>query len=493
MRGLLPLCIACARAAEFFVHLRDEAHRAGVAATVARRHASPLEPAFEARVSRHLTHLPSVCGFVVSAASHGAAEALGADARVLRVAPLPERSARSTRGDLGGFWYERSHPEGVPWNIDRVNGALDGDGERRVNGSGVSIFVLDSGLDTTHPEFVNSTGWREVENVADLQADRPWRHKPSWGWTDAPADKADNDVFGHGSHCAATAAGVYVGAAPGANVYGVRTVNEAGLGTVAAELDALDTVAGLVSEGRLAGPAVISLSIGGQCPYDSPAACAYEDPESLAIADLRALGVAVVVAAGNQRIDACRELPAASRAAITVGSVGQADVISPFSNFGDCVDIMAPGTDVPSADTGDGDAAPDPGRHLDDESELYAAWSGTSHATPLVAGVLALYLEVFDGAAEDAINALMNRAEVVETRSPSPCATNRLLVRTPNTTDAADLDARPFVDPCPLAPAPTADPTSHPTLAPSVLATDRSTRTAPAALLAVVASLGMGW
>mmetsp|Transcript_15825 Transcript_15825/g.47531 ORF Transcript_15825/g.47531 Transcript_15825/m.47531 type:complete len:375 (+) Transcript_15825:573-1697(+) len=248
----------------------------------------------------------------------------------------------------------------------------------------------------------------------------------------------------------------------------MKVLGDDGTGSTLWTLEAMDSVAELVRFGRLGGPAILSMSLGGPCPYSDPIYCAYQSYEARAVADLRRLGAAVVVAAGNEGDDACEHLPAAARGAITVGAIEQGDRISSFSNWGRCVDVMAPGSDIPSAVTGHEE---DAGYFIDDETEQYVVQFGTSQATPLVAGTLALYTEAIGGDVDDAINAMINNAVAASTRSPDTCPTNFLVVQTPAT---GELDFTPLDEPvCPLpgeAPAPprkTSRPTSRPSSRPS--------------------------
>jgi len=363
--------------------------------------------------------------------------------------PLTAEAVREAAGFRADWWYDQSFPEGKPWNLDRINGAgsLDGDVTREVDGRGVNIFVMDTGLDATHPAFAGSN--REVENVADFASSRPWKNKFEWGWYDPTptrASKENNDFDSHGTHCAATAAGTTLGAAPRANVYGMRILGPDG-GPVSWILEAFDAIAGLVQSGRLDGPAVISGSFGGPCQSSDVLYCAYRSWEAGAIQDLRALGVATVVAAGNEGVDACTGQPSAVREAITVGAIELGDRIADYSNWGSCIDVMAPGTDIPGAFS---DRAEEYGYgFLDDGNPEYVVYEGTSMAAPLVAGALALYLQIFDDA-NLAVAAMLNNVEEKYTGSPSSCKTNHLIVRTPGTNDPSELDVSPIPDHCPL-------------------------------------------
>jgi len=438
------------------VHLCSEEHRDAVGAEWPGAH--------------HIRNLPSVRAIIVDVTKEEVAS-LNRDSRVCAVnaaQPVSHHPSAPSRRQLnsvswGNFvgadkhalkgkanpWYEDSHHEGKPWNLDRINGKLDGDDDTENNGKGVNIFVLDTGLDTTHPEFKGDS--REVENVGrfDGQGEN-WKQKKAWGWDDKPTDKASNDFDGHGTHCAATAAGKDYGIAPKANVYAMQVLGPDGTGSTEGILKAMDAVAEVVKKGKVKGPTVISMSLGGPC-WESTQECAFDSDYARAIKDLRDdLGVITVVAAGNSNADACEFTPAASRAAITVAAMERGDKLSWFSNRGPCIDIIAPGSAIASARSGEED---DYISHVDDATEEYAVLDGTSQACPLVAGTLALYLQVLNDT-EDAVAAMYNKAERVDalySDDPSTCASNDWLVRTPGTSKKSKLDTTRGLElPCPI-------------------------------------------
>jgi len=183
---------------------------------------------------------------------------------------------------------------------------------------------------------------------------------------------------GHGTHCAGTVAGRHVGVAKGAWVVAVRVLSCGGSGSTSAVVGGMDYAVRMKSERHPGAPTVISMSLGGRRPsqsYDDPS----RDAKYGAVQAAKALGVTVVVAAGNSNVDADTISPAHIDDAITVCAATASDQRASFSCFGPGIDVCAPGVWVNSATTG-GDS---------DYDEL----SGTSMATPHVAGVLALILE----------------------------------------------------------------------------------------------------
>jgi len=221
------------------------------------------------------------------------------------------------------------------------------------SGDGVNIYVVDTGLNVDHNDFV-----------------RRGRLGPSF----VPSEKTAEDYNGHGSHCAGTAAGTSFGVATGANIIGVKVLSGGGSGSNSGVIQGIKWAVEdqMSKNGGKAG--VISLSLGG----------GRNDAINEAVT-AASKSMLVVIAAGNNDADACRYSPAsaggngANKGPITVGSTDSSDRRSSFSNYGNCVDIFAPGTSITSAWKGG----------VDSSNTI----SGTSMATPHVAGVAALMLE----------------------------------------------------------------------------------------------------
>lgn len=241
-----------------------------------------------------------------------------------------------------------AHGSPVPgsWGLDRLDQRdlpLDSVYEPMITGqNGVTVYILDSGIRTTHADFSG---------------------RAQWG-ANFTGDGIDTDCSGHGTHVAGIVAGATYGVAKSANLVAVKVLNCAGNGSVSAAISGIDWV----MANRHA-PAVMNLSLG--LPK-------VDQNFNNAIANAVDEGITVVVSAGNDNTDACSQSPASAPAGLTVGATDQADHRSSFSNWGYCLDMFAPGSNILSA-SGSSDTA-------------ITQLSGTSQAAPHVAGAAALYL-----------------------------------------------------------------------------------------------------
>lgn len=244
------------------------------------------------------------------------------------------------------------------WGLDSV-----GAPQRSSTGAGVHIYIQDTGMKTTHQDF----GGR-ASAALDMTSGKAVECQGG------PSNCA-YDAHGHGTHCGGTAAGNTYGVAPGATIHAVKTLNPWG-GSRSWQFMALEWV---IANGEK--PAVISMSLGGQGQDQG-----YRET----LGAVTAAGMTVVVAAGNSNADACNFSPAFAQEAITVGATDVSDQRAYYSNYGSCNDIMAPGSNIISADS---------------KSDGSRTMTGTSMACPHVSGAAALLLEADPSLTKDGIMA----------------------------------------------------------------------------------------
>jgi aqualysin 1 len=244
-------------------------------------------------------------------------------------------------------------------------------------GADVHVYVIDTGIRTTHSEFTGRVG--AGRDTVDNDAD------PS-------------DCHGHGTHVASTAVGTQYGLAKGATVHGVRVLNCQGSGTNSGVIAGVDWVTSNHIK-----PAVANMSLGGGA----------NSTLDQAVANSVAAGVTYAVAAGNDNANACNYSPARTASAITVAAADDSDKRASFSNYGTCVDIFAPGVTILGA------------WHSSDTATNTI--SGTSMASPHVAGAAALYLESNPGATPAQVAAALNDSGTINCISTVSGSPNVLL------------------------------------------------------------------
>ena len=334
------------------------------------------------RLSNRYRH--AIVGFA-GAFSPAEAGQLAGDPRVVAVDPdLGGRLDRAANGDDDRFdppWEHRriSSPDGDAPALDRCG----------ATGAGVTVVVIDSGVNADHSEFGDRVRW-SVNFTGD----------------DAP-DGDDKD--GHGTGVASIAAGSTIGIAPEASIAALRVEQLDGVITNAAVIAALDWTVAHADE---LVPAVANLSLGGAAIGIIPSA--YE----AALAAVEQVGIPIFVAAGNEVNPASWKIPAASFFASTIGATDAADHPTAFSNFGPFVDLWAPGAAILIADR----LVPDGGFKLE---------SGTSQATPMVAGVAALHLELHPPSSAELQDSAWRIAHRTRLAIVASAAEGRLSMREP--------------------------------------------------------------
>ncbi|MFF3869551.1 S8 family peptidase [Micromonospora sp. NPDC001898] len=270
-------------------------------------------------------------------------------------ARLSEAAAKRLAADPAVAWVEQNHEVALqttqanpPWGLDRIdqtNLPLNSAYSYTSTGSGVTAYIVDTGIRTTHTNF----GGRAVDGY----------------------DAVDNalpaaDCNGHGTHVAGTVGGSTYGVAKNVRLVAVRVLDCAGSGTTAGVIAGVNWVTSNHQAGQ---PAVANMSLGG----------GLNTSLNTAVANSVADGVTYAVAAGNSNANACNYSPASVASAITVGATQNNDARASYSNYGTCVDIFAPGTGVLSA--------------WYTSNTATNTISGTSMASPHVAGAAARVLQ----------------------------------------------------------------------------------------------------
>ena len=318
------------------------------------------------------------------------------------------------------------------WGLDRIDQRdlpLDGNMDLQAanasagGGSGVTAYVIDTGVRSDHAQF----GGRVESGFVSVDQ----------GTNDG---NGTEDCNGHGTHVSGTIGGADYGVAPSVSIVPVRVLDCYGSGYLSDVIAGLNWVVANHAPGQLA---VANMSLGG----------GYSEALNTAVQSVIDDGVTMVVAAGNDGGDACANSPASVPAAITVGATDANDQRADFSDYGSCVDLFAPGVDITSSWL--------------DSSTATATLSGTSMASPHVAGAVALTLASTHSTSVGTISTTVansasnNRVGNAGDRSP-----NRLLYI------GSARDGSAPSTPAPPAPTPT---TSRPASASSIVSAQLAT------------------
>jgi PKD repeat protein len=271
------------------------------------------------------------------------------------------------------------------WGLDRIDTRerlLDGFYTYERTGAGVTVYIIDTGIRTTHADF----GGRASVGM------------------DAVGDgRNGQDCHGHGTHVAGTVGGTGYGVAKDVSLVAVRVLNCTGSGTITGVMAGIDWVT--ANAGR---PAVANMSLGGGASTSLDAS----------VRNSIAAGISYAIAAGNGNFlgfedDACAYSPSRVLEAMTVSATTSGDVKASWANYGNCVDWFAPGVDITSAWNGS-------------DTDVRTI-SGTSMATPHTAGVAALYLEGAPDASPAAVRDALYAATTKGVVTSSRTANNHLL------------------------------------------------------------------
>jgi subtilisin family serine protease len=355
--------------ASYIVVLKPDAARSAIAAPSAR----PLVAAVAQEMSRaHGGAVTSVYqyalkGFAVQLSADQAAS-LTNDARVAYVEPDQVYTTLATQTP-------------ATWGLDRVDQRdlpLNNTYTYNQTGQGVQAYIIDTGIRASHQEFGGRIGN---------------------GFTSINDGNGTNDCNGHGTHVAGTTGGTTYGLAKQVTLHAVRVLDCSGSGSTTGVIAGVDWVT--QNHGS---PAVANMSLGG----------GVSTALDQAVANSISSGVSYAIAAGNSNANACNSSPARVASANTVGATTNTDARSSFSNFGTCVDIFAPGSNITSS--------------WNTSDSATNTISGTSMATPHVTGALALYLQTNPTASPStATQALINNSTPNKVTNPGTGSPNRLL------------------------------------------------------------------
>ncbi|MFI7408993.1 S8 family peptidase [Streptomyces sp. NPDC049627] len=280
------------------------------------------------------------------------------------------------------FHVDATQTNPPSWGLDRIDQrALPRDNSYTYPdsaGQGVTAYVIDTGVRITHTDFGG---------------------RASYGYDAVDNDNTAQDGHGHGTHVAGTIAGNAYGVAKKAKIVGVRVLNNSGQGTTEQVVAGIDWVAQNAVK-----PAVANMSLGGDVDTALDAA----------VRNAIASGITFAVAAGNETDNASNHSPARVSEAITVGATTSSDAKASYSNYGSVLDLFAPGSSITSA--------------WNSSDSATNTISGTSMASPHVAGAAALYLADHPTATPAQVgSALTSAATTGVVTSPGTGSPNRLL------------------------------------------------------------------
>lgn len=361
---------------QYIVVLRDDlvasASVSAIASEMATTYGGELLQTYDAALN----------GFAIKFAEERSANAVSSLTQDERVELVEQDSTVSIADETA----VDTNQTGATWGLDRINQRslpLNGVFSYTKTGAGVRVYIIDTGIRIAHGQFGG---------------------RATYGYDAVDGSVPADDCNGHGTHVAGTVGGSTYGVAKGVSLIAVRVLNCSGSGSNSQVIAGINWV---TTQQRNANPkvtAVANMSLGGSA----------SSALDTAVQNSINAGVIYAIAAGNSNANACNYSPARVGAAITVGATTSTDARASYSNYGTCLDLFAPGSSITSA--------------WYTSNTATNTISGTSMATPHVAGVAALYLQSNPSATPATVaNALIGNTTPNVVSSRGTGSPNRLL------------------------------------------------------------------